>query len=1087
MTPAEPIPDAAQRAVVALPAAAEGVVIGAAGTGKTHALLERVERLIEAGECAADEVLILTPSRQTATRLRDVIGLRVGSATPGALARSLGSLAFQIVRAAMVRAGRPAPQLLTGADQDRIVAELLHGDEADAADGTARWPEELPAAARNATAFRSELRSLMDECTELALTPAELADLGDRTDHPVWSAAGSFLADYRHVLGRMRSEHRDAADLLAEAARVLRETPAELAAATLGPVARLRAVMIDDAQELTRGAIELVSALRSRGVAVLAFGDPDIGSGAFRGVTPELFARLAGLLGEVHVLDGPHRSAAAIARLARTVTQAIGAGGRVDHRRDPGPEVSDARVEALIAASPFEEVDAIARRLRTWHVLAGVPWSAMAVIAHDTRQVAALETELAAREVPTRAAGVQRPLGRENVVRDLLQIIALAVQEPAERDPELIANALLSPFGGLDAVGLRRLRAALRHRELGAAGTATAADLLRSGFAHPLELGMLDVPEARPAERLATTFGRVAEAHRRGETIHELLWLVWDRSRSGGRSLADAWRETATAPGPAAAEASRALDALVALFEAAKRAVERGTDADPDSFIRNLLDSDVPEDTLAAPERVDTVTLMTPATALGAEFDAVVIAGVQDGVWPNVRLRGGLLDSWMLADTVEADRVGRVAEPAAVLDRRRAALHDELRLFVRAVSRARTRLLVTAVDDDDLGPSALFAFLPEPTRPDEDLAAHHPLTLRGLVARHRRTLTGAHVPDERRIEAAGQLGALAEAGVPGASPEEWYGVMAPSSDAPLRDPQRSPIPVSPSRMTGFEDCGVDWAIRALGGDTRTWSSGLGTILHAAMEDVPGGALDELQAVVDARWGELDFEAPWQSAKERRWAALLVERLHRYLLAFRQSGALRVGAEAEFTLAIPLDEHSGAEDVLVVPPDGSGLDPDVPYALLRGAIDRVEVYPPGEMPAELAVPATPDRPAARRAIVVDLKTGRSEARVADDKVDGDAQLAAYQLAVASGAVPGADPADAAGARLLVLSKALKNTHWRVAHQAPLGPEGADAFVQRVIADATGMASASFDANIDSHCRIDRFAICGIHTVKAVSAS
>src|SRR5690606_3704518 len=118
--------------------------------------------------------------------------------------------------------------------------------------------------------------------------------------------------------------------------------------------------------------------------------------------------------------------------------------------------------------------------------------------------------------------------------------------------------------------------------------------------------------------------------------------------------------------------------------------------------------------TLSSPERPGQVALLTPATALGAEFEAVVVAGVQDGVWPNVRLRGGMLETWRLADAIVAARAGTPPIVPGVLDRRRSALHDELRLFVRALSRARTRLVVSAVDDDDLTPSPFFSFLPDP-------------------------------------------------------------------------------------------------------------------------------------------------------------------------------------------------------------------------------------------------------------------------------------------------------------------------------------------------------------------------------------
>ena len=123
-------------------------------------------------------------------------------------------------------------------------------------------------------------------------------------------------------------------------------------------------VLIDDAQELTRGGIAMVEALRARGTAVLAFGDPDISSGAFRGASPELFAQLAAALGEVHVLDRPHRQAPALTALTRTVTQAIGASGRIDHRRAPQPldaqeSGAPTDVSTFIAPSPHEELSLI--------------------------------------------------------------------------------------------------------------------------------------------------------------------------------------------------------------------------------------------------------------------------------------------------------------------------------------------------------------------------------------------------------------------------------------------------------------------------------------------------------------------------------------------------------------------------------------------------------------------------------------------------------------------------------------------------------------------------------------------------------
>lgn len=1087
--------DAGQRTVVEAAVEVSGVIIGAPGTGKTQTLIDRVAALLGAHGLAPEEVLVLTPNRQAATVLRDRIGVRIGQATPGPLARSLGSFAFQLVRGAMVHAGEEPPALLTGADQDRIIADLLAGDLDDESAGhPSRWPESLSPGVRASKGFRSELRAFLAECSELGVQPHEL----QASQRPVWRAVGAFIDEYRGVLAGMRTAYRDAADLLSEAAAILRDADA----AELGSLAALRVVLIDDAQEITRGGITVVSALRARGIAVLAFGDPDISSGAFRGASPQLFHELSGVLERVFVLDAPHRQKPALTDLTRTVTQAIGVAGRVEHRRAPGPAPQtsdtqasvDAPVQTFLAPSPYEEADRIAGTLRDWHLTHGIAWSDMAVIAHDTRQVTSLETELAAREVPTRAAGVQRPLGSEGVVRDIVGIVRLALTPVEAREPAMLIDALRSPFGGMDAVGLRRLRARLRHVELADGGSTPASELLRQAMAFPAHFAFVDAPEARVASRFATTLAETAAAAEAGETIHELLWRIWDRARAlDGSRLQQYWRAASEQPG--GGETARALDALVALFDAAKRFVERTPNERPEVFVRDILDSEVPEDTLSTPERPGLVTLLTPATALGTQFDAVIVAGVQDGVWPNVRLRGGLLETWRLADAVSASRTGQPETAPGVLDRRRDALHDELRLFVRALSRARSRIVVTAVDDDATGPSPFFGFLPEPPPASAHPAAEHPLTLRGLVARHRRTLTSSTDPGAR-ADAATQLHVLAREGVPGADPKEWYGISAPSTTAPLHDLSVEAARVSPSKMESFEECELNWAISALGGDTvLPPSAGMGTIIHEAMETVPDGDLEKLRAVLAEHWPELDFETEWIGRKERRRADLYVERLHSYLGEVSGDRGRVLASEVEFRFAVDVEADEGLradDDLVTAPAVHVGAEANGPNrAIVHGFIDRVEAYPTGagEHAAARGRGWTDMAEGANgeRVVVVDLKTGKNEPTT-DAKCEEHAQLAAYQIAVQQGLIDGADAGALAGARLLLVANTLSGSDYRVAHQHTLVGEPRARFLNRLASAARGMSGDSFTAHVEAHCADVQWRVhpCRIHTVPAVSA-
>lgn len=1027
--------DGHQQQVIELDAATSAVVVGAPGTGKTTTLIARVAHLVHARGVQPDAVLALTPSRSTATALRDRLAVAVDRATAGPLARSTASFAFQIVRAAAVLADQPPPQLLTGGDEDQIIQGLLDGDAEDESDGaTSRWPEWLSASIRASTGFRTEVRTFLAECTMLGISPRRLHELGEVHDQPVWQSLASFAVEYLNVRADMRGAHRDAAGLVREAAEILRTAPAGIEA-----IDRIKVLVVDDAQELTLGDVGLLEAARLRGIAVMAFGDPDVGSGAFRGATPANFARLAGELGEVLVLGEPHRGSSWQNEIVGAVTQRIGAVGVVSHRQAPRGIDPDASVRALLVRSSAEESDVIARLLRERHLRDGVPWGSCAVIAHDTRQVASIEAELSARDVPARAGGPGRALGVVRPVADLLRLIELAARDDWTVDDAV--DALLGTYGRLDTIDVRRLRAALRHGELGGGGVRGGRELLLSAMRNPLELDLIDMREARRAAILARTLAKLRDDLDHGATAHELLWTAWESS-----GLQHVWAEAARGNGPLADQANRDLDAVVAAFQAAKRFVERSLDADPRVFVRALLESDVAEDRLDAPARENMVRVMTPAGALGLEFDTVVIAGVQDGVWPNTRLRGNLLETWRLGDA--ALRHDGSGEPLGLIDRRRDAMHDELRLLVRALSRATERVIVTAVDDDDTGPSVFFEMLPDAER----ISVDHPLSLRGAVALHRRTLTEA-LSAQRRQHAAEQLAVLAAADVPGADPEQWYGVAPITSVGPLRDLAREDVRVSPSRVHALEECQLNWVIGDLGGDPGGATAGLGTIIHAALEHATDSSEEALWTQVQSRWSELTFEADWRERAELARARDLVRRLHLYLRRFEASGGTLLTAEPHFEVAIPLQDAEEFEH----------------GAVLSGYIDRVELTAEGKV------------------VIIDLKTGKREPQT-DAKVLDNAQLGAYQLAFDSGAITGAEEHPSGGAKLLVLRPSSKRSDYAEPWQAPFDDERREQFVSRLQDAVTVMRGTTFEAPYEEHCRDDHsYGLCRIHTIAPVSAS
>jgi superfamily I DNA/RNA helicase/RecB family exonuclease len=996
-----PILDASQRAVVELADGQSASVLGAPGTGKTTTIVELVADRVLGRGWSPDDLVVLTPTRASATRLRDALALRLGVATNGPLARTVNSFAFEVVGNAAREAGSVAPRLVTGGDQDVDIAGLLDGHIAE---GTGpQWPEELGAEVRRLRGFRTELRDLMMRATEYGVTPQRLRELGRLNDRPEWIAAAGFIDEYLEVISVARPSHLDAAEFAQFAV-------AAIESGSVGErVARLRLVIVDDLQEATESTLAILRALVARGVAVIAFGDPDVAANAFRGGEPDALGRLATVLGSADirqlVLDRAHRQGATLRRFTSAVTERIGTAAAGSQRRALAAGTEDARpLASAITLTPGRQLAAIARQLRERHLLDGVAWGDMVVIVRSGAQTANIRRALALAEVPARTSVGGVALRDDRAARALLGVVDVGMGRSA-LTPQLAVELLLSPFGGIDRLALRRLRLALRAEELAGGGNRSSDELLVEALAAPGRFATIDHRIGRNADRLAQTLAALrVKADERG-TIEDLIWLAWDRSR-----LADEWRDQALSAGITAAEANTNLDGILALFTAAKRFVERRPDDDAVLFLDAVLDADVPEDTLTPQPNEQSVLVTTPPGTVGLEFDTVVIAGLQEGAWPNRRLRGSLLGA---QDLIRA----ATGLDAANIDERKLVLDDELRIFALAVSRARNRVVLAAVANDDESASVFLSLLPAEAAVI-DTTTQPPLSLRGLTGRLRRELTSPVRRGSDREAAASALARLSAELVPGANPNDWHGLIEPSTTDPLYlEDQR--VPVSPSQLQKFEDSPLDWFIESIAGGEPSTAMGLGTILHWAMETAESSDVDTIWRAVESRWGELLFEADWMAEAEKRTARKLAAGIAEYLADFRREGKALVGAESRFTL--PIDR-----------------------ADVNGSIDRVERSPDGAV------------------VIVDLKTGSPI--TSQPSIDAHPQLGVYQLAYAQGVLDefldDLGEHHSGGAKLLYVKRPHRSKLYREGTQAPLSDEELEGFRARIRQAAAGMALAEY---------------------------
>ncbi|MFC7880205.1 PD-(D/E)XK nuclease family protein, partial [Isoptericola sp. NPDC057391] len=693
-----------------------------------------------------------------------------------------------------------------------------------------------------------------------------------------------------------------------------------------------------------------------------------------------------------------------------------------------------------VLAGAAQEAAFVARELRAEHLLHGTPWERMAVVARSGDRLASLRRDLVAASVPVALLGSDLPLRDEPAASPLLaalrvcaagggvdRLIADELGEPgvgSALDPETAALLLTSPVGGLDAVALRRLRRALRAEELSGGGGRSSDALLVEVLDDAARAKTLPTPVRRGPLAVARVLaaGRAA-AGEPGATAQTVLWAVW-----AATGLADRWRDAALAGGPAGARADRDLDAVLALFRAAETYVDRMPGAPVAAFVDYLASQDLPADSLAASAvGAHAVEALTPAGAAGREWDVVVVVGVQDGVWPDLRLRDSLLGSQALVELL----AGRSDDAHGMgPEARRQVLADELRSFAVATSRARRRLVVTAVEDAEDAPSVFLDLVAPPGEdrtgaegPDpRRVTVGPPLDLRGVVAEARATLVRAagRGDDGGPVGvAAALLADLADAGIAEADPRTWYGVATTSSEAPLWGPD-DVVTVSPSKVETVSTCALKWAFESAGATAPDAThQTLGTLVHAIAEDLPKASLTALRAELDRRWPELALPDGWPARQLRNRAERMIERLAAY--------------------------YAEAGDPLLVEPD---FDVTVGRARLRGKIDRVE-------------DAGDDG-----VTVADLKTGRSAPARA--KATEHPQLGAYQLAVSEGALDLPPGTPSAGARLVYVGTPTVGPTLRDQPALQVGEDGSSWARALVESAADTMAAGRFTAHENDLC-------------------
>ena len=987
------------------------LVLAGPGTGKTTTIVEAVAQRILNQELEAEQVLLLTFSRKAADEMRTRVAARVGGAHLAVPAMTFHSYSYALVREFDSAEGYEDPaRLITSQERDHVLRDLIGGHPA------ASWPAFLHQAL-GTRGFIEEVQSFMDRASALDLGADELRQLAEANDRPEWARMADLVEEYRDVLAL-----RNLVDYPGLIDRAVGIASDDDNRAQLRD--RHRLVIVDEYQDTDAMQVRLLQEIAGDGAELIVVGDPDQSIYAFRGADQREILNFthtfaaAGKQPEVIALRNTRRFGETIMKAAKRTLAGLPLplGQLSEHMlvhrnlntlaEDPG------RVVLQTYASPTAESECIAGILRSAHLDEGTPWNQMAVLVRNEADVKRLARALTASGVPNETAGDEVPLYDEAAVRNLLA--ALEVSDKIARGTEISHEAAVAvmdgPLGGLDAAARRRLGRALRQQH-----PDTRSDvLIAKCLSEPTLVGVSGGDSAtrdavRRTKKLLELLHRAAKDLSKHAPLEQVVWLLWDGS-GWTRTLRARWEQG----GERRITANRDLDAVTALFDYLTKAEEQGRQRNVANLIDELKAHQIPADRIgSAALGLASVRLMTAHRAKGLEWPLVLVAGVQEGTWPNVRHAGSILR------TEELDE--QIAATAG------AQLREERRLFYVACTRATSQLFVTAVDpinDDSEGPSRFFTELATEFHGDSKIVRQgrppQAFTLRGVISRLRSVGENPEHSTEDRAEAARLLAQIAQRDVysaKAADPGRWW-VLAgwTQSELPTRA-EGDQIFLSATAVESIGECPLRWylsrEVKAIHGQNN--AAGVGSIVHAIAKDLADRTLDpetdapdfdtmvgHLQEV----WPKLEHESDWQSERELERVTAMIERLDLW-----QKADMRTLVAAEYPIEVALDPHDDSVQLI-------------------GSIDRLEQH--------LESSALQ---------VVDFKTGKSYP--SGQEIKEHAQLGFYQIAIDRGAAAGLEidgvpvgDAPVGGAELvhLAVQKGTKDpTLPRVSQQEALNEE------------------------------------------------
>ncbi len=569
------------------------LVLAGAGSGKTRVIVHRVAHLVRDRAVMPWHVLCVTFTNKAAGEMRERLAALLGEAAQDLWVSTFHAFGARFLRREAAAAGLTSSfPIYDDDDQLRLVKSLLA--ELGMAEGE-------PLTSRGAL-------TRIDRWKNDALGPGDVR----LSEHDAEGEAA--LAVWRRYQAALaRAGAVDFGDLIGAPLRLL-ESDERLRARWAG---RFQYILVDEFQDTNRAQYRLVRLLTGPARNVCVVGDDDQAIYRWRG------ADVANILEfdrdhpgtRVVKLEQNYRSTRPILEAAHAVIS------RAHRRRQKElwtEREGGAPLALLVSQDEHEEGERLARAAEAAH-RSGARWEEIAVLYRTNAQSRPIEAALRGRRIPYVIVRGTSFYERAEV-KDAAAYLRLALSPRSDLDFLRVANR---PARGVGEKSVDRLQAFAQDRGLALFDAAREVE---------------DVPElpAKARKALAAFRDLVADLHARvadldaGIAVQEVL----ERSDMMGRLRLEGTDEAADR-----------IENLMELLEAARefdeaqvgRRPPRDQEEPVPPPLARFLEGIALMGEADAPTPEGRVALMTLHAAKGLEFEAVFLAGLEEGILPYTR------------------------------------------------------------------------------------------------------------------------------------------------------------------------------------------------------------------------------------------------------------------------------------------------------------------------------------------------------------------------------------------------------------------------------------------------------------------